>query len=883
MTQTAQLGLPAEDVAAAFEHSITWEDDIWRADPVDVEQVHASARAKFFDLLVSVVENRDAPSQSSAARVLLFHGQSGAGKTHLIRALRTASHKRELAYFGYAQLTPDVGNYADYYLKRLLNSLEKSYDPSGEEAESGLARMTRKLVADCSTITDDDIEALADGDFSELALAELVHDLADRIIAAPRFAGRDLDVNIIRALLYLQRRDPRIDQRIRQYLQGRQLNALSQASVAALDPNSGDGRAFEIIESLGRVMAVVDDAALVFCIDQVEDLRFFDDAEDRFQRAVRDLIQIANRLPTAIVVISCLEDFYGHVRGVVAQSYIDRIEKTGPVSLRERRTAEEARLIIAKRLREKLMADGVLSGDPDPTAVFGPNFVEEFGGLSTRRLLEHAQNWLRGTVEPAASSFGGTSDATVAPVKLDAATDQPTQSLISTLAAALGFGADQNSSGKIASPPAALSSAISGRSDNLAPVGNQPQPIAAAPAPDLAAPTGLPPVAANADALTGVRATEERKPDGIDWREMWERFATAYEAELTDDDGSLIDAIAASLSLAATEWGDAVSADVTVVEDLDQELPALDMTVTHSTGHTFEGRVFLCNRPTQGGGFKRQIEKVLPNMDGRTCFMVRASEFPPSKKNQAAQVFRKYREAGGRHMMIAIPEWDRMVTAREFHLHHQGDPGFAEWFADAKLVSGLTPIAQMLRLDLMGQALPPLVATTASGGGRRLRDAQPNLSLVSSAPNPTEFGAPTTHATPLSSVGEPRAWDQDLGDELPVAEQQVMDEVLAPAEPEPGSIEVGTYRYADGEIHLPQPIMKRHCAVLGGSGSGKTTLALTIIEQLLLEGIPAILIDRKGDLCSYANPDVWKEISGEDVERSAERERLAAHADVAVY
>ena len=36
--------------------------------------------------------------------------------------------------------------------------------------------------------------------------------------------------------------------------------------------------------------------------------------------------------------------------------------------------------------------------------------------------------------------------------------------------------------------------------------------------------------------------------------------------------------------------------------------------------------------------------------------------------------------------------------------------------------------------------------------------------------------------------------------------------------------------------------------MLGGSGSGKTTLALTIIEQLLLRGIPAVLIDRKGDL-----------------------------------
>ena len=36
---------PAQ-LAHAFEHSITWEDDIWRADPVDVEAVHAPARRK---------------------------------------------------------------------------------------------------------------------------------------------------------------------------------------------------------------------------------------------------------------------------------------------------------------------------------------------------------------------------------------------------------------------------------------------------------------------------------------------------------------------------------------------------------------------------------------------------------------------------------------------------------------------------------------------------------------------------------------------------------------------------------------------------------------------------------------------------------------------
>jgi DNA helicase HerA-like ATPase len=84
-------------------------------------------------------------------------------------------------------------------------------------------------------------------------------------------------------------------------------------------------------------------------------------------------------------------------------------------------------------------------------------------------------------------------------------------------------------------------------------------------------------------------------------------------------------------------------------------------------------------------------------------------------------------------------------------------------------------------------------------------------------------------------------------------------------------------------IRLNKDVLKRHAAVLGGSGSGKTTLALCIIEQLLLKGIPAVLIDRKGDLCSYANPDVWRALEGEFSERRGEREKLADSIDVAVY
>src|SRR5262249_52368846 len=186
--------------------------------------------------------------------------------------------------------------------------------------------------------------------------------------------------------------DPRIDQRVRQYLYGHQLNDLSRQAVAALDPNTGEGRAFEIIESLGRLMWTVDRAALVFAIDQVEDLRFFDDYQERFQKAARDLIQLANRVPTSIVLVSCLGDFYGKVRETLTQSYVDRIEKAGPVPLIETRTAEEARLIILKRLE----LDGGNGPLEDPGRHVGPRFYEEFGGLSTRRILELAQARLRG-------------------------------------------------------------------------------------------------------------------------------------------------------------------------------------------------------------------------------------------------------------------------------------------------------------------------------------------------------------------------------------------------------------------------------------------------------------------------------------------------------
>jgi hypothetical protein len=185
-----------------------------------------------------------------------------------------------------------------------------------------------------------------------------------------------------------------------------------------------------------------------------------------------------------------------------------------------------------------------------------------------------------------------------------------------------------------------------------------------------------------------------------------------------------------------------------------------------------------------------------------------------------------------------------MMMVREFHAQHRHDPGFADWFRGAKLLSGIPVLVQTLRLDLFAPAAKPAA--------------------------PAVSDAPPAGPAPAS---EPEAEEKELP--LSVLLDEMGDATA--------SILAGRALRSNKTITLNKGVLKRHTAVLGGSGSGKTTLALCIIEQLLLRGTPVVLLDRKGDLCSYANPDVWRELEGELGERRGEREKLADSIDVAVY
>jgi hypothetical protein len=908
--------LAPEEVAAAFAHNITWEDDLWRADPVDVELVHADARRKFTELLDDVT----APDGPQAqARILLFHGQSGAGKTHLVRALRTQAHRDGRGYVGYAQMSPDVANYAEYFLRRLVACLEKPYDPDGGE-ETALARLGAGLIAKAG-LAERDVLELREAAIEGVELGQLVLRLADEAVASPELASHDLDINLVRALLYLERRDPRLDQRVRQFLYGRPLAELSRQAVMALDPPQGQDRAFEMIECLGKAMWALDGAALVFTIDQVEDLRFFENPEERFQKAIRDLIQIANRVPRAIVLISCLGDFYSRARERLAQSYIDRIERSGPVLLAETRSADEVRLLLAKRLHAELLRRrGAEAGGAitlaEVEAMLPARLYEELKGLSPRRLLESA-----GARAP--SDILAMPEAPPAP-NVEVASD----ALISSLAAALGdvLAAAEGTSG---------TAGEAARSSALATVRETVGRITAAPA------TGAPTPSA-----TGAPT--------IDYREPWERFLATCEADVPSADDELLAVLLGALAIVKDEWN-GLEVHATRLE-LADDVQAADLSLRHPSGHSFELRTFVCNRSAQGGALKRQLERVLASMGDKPCVMLRSSDLP-GKKNQTTQQLRTFRERGGRFLSVPLADWERLMLVREFHAHHRFDPGFAAWFGAAKLMSGLPVMASIARLDLLGRPHPRVEASGLPGaGGVRLKagaatslGSPATASTVGTAVAPgataslndRSLGAPTTTVgtggtaearttagtagaatgtagsepaptyAPFPAQADWTGWET-VGEEPARIEAfgEPFDDAAAPAQSEPampaaaqaeddvpisvlldewgedGSTSILAGREQGGRgkpVSLNKNVLKRHTAVLGGSGSGKTTLALSIIEQVLLRGIPVVLLDRKGDLCSYANPDVWRVQDGEQLDRRGDRERLSDAIDVAVY
>jgi DNA helicase HerA-like ATPase/energy-coupling factor transporter ATP-binding protein EcfA2 len=362
----------------SFFHAVAHAQEVYERDPFDVEAIHNEAR----DIFVRTLQRVSAVNrQSKRGAMFLIRGESGSGKTHLMRAFRRYVHESNLGHVGYLQMTSASGSYARHVLTSLIDSLEKPF-LSGES--SSLTRIADSLMrwrvpAELGGRLREEPEAAA--------RANIVGRIVDHLVAQPELA--QIDIDLIRAFVYFASEDAVVEARVKRYLRCEQLSDYDRQHLGGITPPSDDGAPLRMLIGIGRLIAASHGGALVLLIDQLEDVYEADVAQARFRTLMDTLRQLTEQVPTSAAVIACLDDFYEGLRTSLTRSLLDRLEvDPPPVRIVAARSRDEVELLVGSRLRALLESQGARVRDDDPLWPFAPKEIAQLATLRTRDVLD---------------------------------------------------------------------------------------------------------------------------------------------------------------------------------------------------------------------------------------------------------------------------------------------------------------------------------------------------------------------------------------------------------------------------------------------------------------------------------------------------------------
>ncbi len=372
---------------AGLFHPFDYANQVWRHDPFDVESIHAGAREAFRRIVARVGE----PGGMTGGRILLLLGENGCGKTHLIRAFRNAVHSRGEGYLGYMQMTAFTDHYGRYVLHNLIESLDQAYHEPASTT-SGLTRLSNALADSLEGGLPRELVELRDGGLGQEELDDRVRALADRIAMDPRFASIDYD--LMQALLYLQCNDARIKGCVLKYLRCEELTPHDRGHLGGIFARRYSDAPNWMIQRLGELMWALEKVPLILCIDQLEDMVDLGDVPVRFRRVLATLCDVVSRLPSAIVVISCLDGFFEEVKRHLTAPISRRVTAgPGPIDLTAPCDRDQVIDLIGRRLKVLYESAGV-PFDPDrPTDPLPEALVAKLVGLSARDVLTEIEGF----------------------------------------------------------------------------------------------------------------------------------------------------------------------------------------------------------------------------------------------------------------------------------------------------------------------------------------------------------------------------------------------------------------------------------------------------------------------------------------------------------
>lgn len=707
-------------------HAIVHRHEIFRHDPLDVPSVHQEARRAFASLL------NKAGAGLPYGKILLLLGEAGSGKTHLMRAFRSEITSTASGYFAYMQMTSNETNYAQYVLTNVIDSLHQPYDEAVSEI-SGLMRLSNGLVEDPNLFDPLALEYLRDG---ELDLPR-VFDCSDHLIG--KLGLQNLNPDLLRVLLLLQRSEPHLKNLVLQYLRCHDLSHHDQQKLGGIRPLRDASGPREVIKSLAGLAWALEKTPFVLCLDQLEDIYELNaPTQERFLAAMRVVREVADAVPSLIVVIACLEDFYQKLKTSLPSPLLDRIEKDPePVKLSSLRSAAEVEQLIIQRLQFLFAECEAPFTDEQPLFPFAADVPQKLAGFRARAVLELCRQARE------------RSQASGQRPQIQDSQEPPVQSIVDST---------------------------------------------------------------------------------VRLEQRWNDFYTGFKPAAPESETAMTGLLAWALVESVRELPNGCTVKASA-----NEKQVYAETKAHGE---LQSRILvtICNERPQGGHLGHAVDAARERAQNqnRRCIITRSTVFPDNPRTQIAKKLGELIAEGGRRTVIEDSDWRAMQAMQTFAMQHEADPQFEAWLGAEKPLTKLKPVSVILDLDTL---------TT--------------VACAHSRPSPPVIVETLPQKTALAKADKPvvHANGIGLGNTREITRTPV---TINPSE------------------------LTRHAAFLGGSGSGKTTLALHLIENLMLGGVPAVLIDRKGDLCSYANDVAWSQpLSSPELE--ARRAELRNAIDIALY
>jgi len=377
-------------------HAVAHGSEVFEPDPLDVEDIHAEARAAFSRLL-----HRSA--EASHGKLLLVKGVAGSGKTHLMRAFRNQVHGGELGFVAYLQMSTRVENYARYLLSNLVDSWDRPYYGT-VSPDSAISCLSDSLARD---LPRDALERLRDEELPDDVLDMLVGGCGDRLLRSEKY--RELNIDLLRALLYLQRRDPARRARVLKFLRCEPFNAYDKTLLGGISSFVDEHAPARLLSELGRLVTATGNGALVLLVDQLEDIYHLDQASQRFCLAMDTLRHICDHVRTAVIVVACLDDFYTELRSSLAGPMLDRLERDPePVQLTASRSRAEIEELIGARLARLFERHGARVREDQPCYPFTHAELDALVNSRTRDVLDwcrkhHEASVVAGSITPPAT------------------------------------------------------------------------------------------------------------------------------------------------------------------------------------------------------------------------------------------------------------------------------------------------------------------------------------------------------------------------------------------------------------------------------------------------------------------------------------------------